>query len=278
MMNEDDFAIPKFLKDAANAPRKPWRPPPAEDKEKAWPKAPPLKKEKPLKIKKVRVTENIDHTGKRWDPNISQWVFPKVVSFNKGESKMEVEFANMKGPQLVAAYNKMAEELKLKPVARFSAHPVGVKRCQELAARVKNTPVLELVPPAAIEEAKSTKKEESDVTKKKTTMSAKAKAKRPAAAKKSDVPDNRSKIAIEFGARLGTVRQKLLDKLHENYRKMVDQNVLLKACYGSMNIENVGALNMSVKGALKTIKDEKLGYEIRKEKSDKGVSFGLYPK
>lgn len=277
MMSDEDFTIPQFLKDAAIAPRKPWKPPPAEKEEKAWPKAPPSKKEKPPKAKKVRVVESIDHTGKRWDPNISQWVFPKVVSFSKGEGKMEVEFANMNGPQLVAAYNKMAESLKLKPVARFSAHPVGVKRCQELAARMKELPVTEIVPATTIEAAK---KEESEVPKAKANVSKPVKTAKKVIARKpkSDVPDNRSKIAIEFDARAGTVRQKLLDELHANYRKMIDQNKLLKACYGSMNNENVGALNMSVKGALKTIKDKKLGYEIRKVKDDKGVSFGLYPK
>lgn len=85
-------------------------------------------------------------------------------------------------------------------------------------------------------------------------------------------------LVEQFEARPGTVRQKLLSAFDSHLGKQLTVNALLKSVYGSANIENKGALMMSLKGAAGTIKKNKLPYQIKKEKNDaKELTIGLHP-
>lgn len=86
-----------------------------------------------------------------------------------------------------------------------------------------------------------------------------------------------NKLAAEFKARIGSFREKLLIALDNSFGKQVPVAELLKEVYGSKNVDNVGALGMVIKGAMATIKKNKLPYELKKEKNEaKEVSYGMH--
>jgi hypothetical protein len=158
--------------------------------------------------------------------------------------------------EIVAGYNALATKLGSKTVTRFKNRETAIKRFSELKA----------TQPAA--DAATTPKEGA-------AMATKKKAKKTAPAPKED---KRSKISQEFGARLGTNREKLIEALHGSFGKFVPINQLLKAVFGSMNEENRGALAMVMKGVEVMIKDEKLPYKTDRKKDDKGLAWGLFKK
>jgi hypothetical protein len=181
---------------------------------------------------------------------------------------MAKDFTTMTGPALVSAYNEMAnsalgKELGAKPVTRFSDQPAGVKRCLTLASSIKaRQEGLAAIKPTVVEDTEVTTKAK--------------KVKKVNGVSKTSASAN--KRAAEFGARPGTVREKILIALDDNYRKMVPLKTLLKAAYGRVDDEDKGALSMSLKGANDTIKKGKLPYQIKKAKDEaKEISYGLYP-
>jgi hypothetical protein len=154
----------------------------------------------------------------------------------------------MSGPELVAAYNKMAKA----NIKKFKDRATGLKRIAEF----EKNGVAVVAPAAAKAPAKAAKEK---VTKEPASASA-------------------NKLAAEFGARPGSFREKLLIALDDHYGKSVALPVLLKAVYGSQNTENVGALGMVIKGALKTIEKNSLPYLLVKEKNAaKEVTYCLCP-
>lgn len=184
---------------------------------------------------------------------------------------MEEDYVKMSGAELVSAYNKMAGSaegvaLQTRTVTRFADQATAVKRCLALASSIK----------ARKEGLKGTSEKDVPAAK---PVSTAAPAKKPATVKKEGAKPVQTGIAAEFEARAGTIREKLLLALHANFKKQVPLNTLLKATYGNLNTENKGALMMSMKGALLTIKNKKLPYEIKKEKvpETKELTFGLYP-
>ena len=91
--------------------------------------------------------------------------------------------------------------------------------------------------------------------------------------------DYRSKITKEIGIRGNTNRQRLVDFLHQNLGMSIELPKVLRAVYGSMNLENVNALAMVTKSARKQIKASGINLEIRREENRSGVvTLGLYPK
>lgn len=205
--------------------------------------------------------KKIDRTGQRWDTRTSKWVsdeLPKkeqpmisITTNTRGSTKMTTkDYAEMSLAELATAYNKVSGK---EPIKKFKDKATGLKRMAELqsAKTVKTV-------------AAATASKLSDVVRK------------PKAAPKEGSANKR---AAEFGARVGSFREKLLIALDEHFKKMVSELDLLKAVYGSKNTENAGALTMVIKGAQIMIEKNKLPYILKKEKNEaKETSHGLFPK
>ena len=200
--------------------------------------------------------KKVDRTGQRWDGRKGKWVSDdlnakmeqamiSITTNTRGSTKMTTkDYAEMTGPELVAAYNKKSGK---PPIKKFKDKATG------LAAMAK-----------LVTEAKA----------KAATKPAKV-----AGAAKTEKAVSENKLAAEFGCRVGSFREKLIIALDENYRKFVKTDDLLKAVYGSKNNENAGALTMVLKGAQTMIEKNKLPYELKKEKNEaKEISYGLWPK
>ena len=151
--------------------------------------------------------------------------------------------SEMKGPELVAEYNRLSVAAGLKPIKRFASQKDALKRIAKLAGKP----------------AKDAKK-----------------VRAPKAAKE----DKRSKSSIEFGCRFGSKSEKLvLFFRDDHYRNMVPVGDVLQKMYGSKNVENKGALQMRLSWIDKTIAELKLPYELRRAKGEsKEMEIGLYPK
>jgi hypothetical protein len=198
--------------------------------------------------------KKVDRTGQRWDGRRGIWIDEQaekeqamitLTTNTRGATKMLIkDYAEMTGPELVAAYNKRSGKPAIK---KFKDKATGLaamaKLDTEKAARAKangSKPKTEKAPKEA----------------------------------------SANKLAAEFGCRIGSFREKLIIAFDDNYRKLVKTEDLLKAVYGSKNNENTGALTMVIKGAEKMINKSKLGYELRKDKNaeTKEISYGLWPK
>ena len=173
----------------------------------------------------------------------------KLTTNTRGKTAMSTNFKEMTGPQLVEAYNKMATAKGLPPVKRFSNAAVGLRRCLDLSEG-------------------------------KAAGGAKKTAAKPVKKVNGAKEDKRSPIGIQFEVRHGTVKAKIVDALGSAKNKQLPINVLLKAGYGSMNVENKGALGMVLKGVQANIKKHRLPFNLVKEKNaeTKEISFGLHAK
>lgn len=243
------------------------------------------------------------------EPYLKEQTMITLTTNTRGSTAMEPNFKMMSGPQLIAEYNKMAEgsvgyENDVKPVKRFKDALSGIKRCEALYLLIKTSKEGSVATKGEDlmttndDETQETVKEENvavvekverkaKVPKKAATAKKAKTAKKEAAPKKAKAAKEKAngsdvkqeKIAVEFGARPNSYREKLLVTLYSNFRKQVPMSQLLKGVYGNMNTENKGALNMVKKGMLETIKKEKLPYQVKKEKNTetKEISFGLYP-
>lgn len=99
------------------------------------------------------------------------------------------------------------------------------------------------------------------------------------APEKTPPSDARGKMLFNFGVREGTNREKVLGALWENKGKATPRKVLLKAVYGNVSEENVGALSMVLKGLMDKINTSKLPYSIDKGKTeDKEVTYAFIAK
>ena len=210
------------------------------------------------RIRKM-LSKKEDHTNDRWDSRKGKWVpinqenkpMISITTNTRGSTKMATkDYADMSGPELVAAYNKRSGKPAIK---KFKDKATG------LAAMAK----LDTEKAAAAKAAKSVS----------------AAGDKPKTEKK-EKEGSANKLAAEFKARVGSFREKLIIAFDENYRKFVAVPDLLKAVYGSKNLENTGALTMVVKGAETMITKSKLPYELKKDKNKdtKEISFGLWPK
>lgn len=195
-----------------------------------------------------------DRTGQRWDGRKGKWIDENVqkeqamisITTNiRGVTKMK-DYAEMTGPELVDAYNKKSGK---PPIKKFKDKATGLAAMAKLASKPSTN-------------AAATKSL-SEVVRK------------PAKVEKEG---SANKLAAEFGARVGSFREKLIIALDESYRKLVPVEDLLKAVYGSKNNENTGALTMVIKGAQTMIEKNKLPYTLKKEKNEGEISFGLWPK
>lgn len=194
-----------------------------------------------------------DRTGQHWDFRKAKWISDdgekpmiSITTNTRGATKMPAakDYAEMSGPELVAAYNKKSGK---PPIKKFKDKATGLAAMAKLMSKpsAATAPLSEIV-----RKVKPEPKEGSA-----------------------------NKLAAEFGARVGSFREKLLIALDENYKKMVPVPELLKATYGSKNIENAGALTMVLKGAQTMIEKNELPYTLKKEKNEaKEISYGLFPK
>lgn len=105
---------------------------------------------------------------------------------------------------------------------------------------------------------------------KQTAPKAKAKGKTaPPGAKANGV----SPVVLAFGARPGTNRAKLLDRLAKEIGKPVAVADLSKAVYGRE--DRTGALAMVIKGAFRMIEKRKTGHKLVKSGERGAVTFTL---
>lgn len=205
--------------------------------------------------------KKVDRTGQRWDARRGRWInenemvkpMISITTNTRGSTKMAAkDFADMTPAELVAAYNKISGK---DPIKKFRDKATGLARMAELTSK-KNA-----------EKATTTVK----------TVAA-ATAGKVAKAKAEPKEGSTNKRAAEFGARVGSFREKLVIFLDENYRKMVSELDLIKAVYGSKNKEKSGSLTMVLKGAQIMIDKNNLPYALKKEKVEGEISHGLYPK
>jgi hypothetical protein len=227
----------------------------------------------------------------------------KMISLTTNARGMSVmnqnvakSFTEMTGPELVQAYNSMAnstlgQELGIKPVQRFSDTKSALARTEKLASSIKarasglkkeeasaktNSPVAQEFLGAV-----QPKKQEADVAKVTTKKSA---AKIKPAADKLDsfpVPKGTASIVAAFAPRVESFREKLLTKLADNIGKQVPLNDLIVSTYGRAadKEEMKGALMMVLKGVTIMIAGGKLPFTLEKEKAENGkISFGLFKK
>ena len=203
-----------------------------------------------------------DRTGQRWDGRRGKWIDENeltngktqamfsITTNTRGSTKMAKDYAEMTGPELVEAYNKKSGK---PPIKKFKDKATGLAAMAKLTTEAKATATVKSVAVATAD-------------------------KLPKAAK-APKEGSSNKRAAEFGARVGSFREKLIIALDENFKKMIPELDLLKAVYGSKNTENAGALTMVLKGAQIMIDKNKLPYILKKEKNEaKEISHGLYPK
>ena len=201
----------------------------------------------------------------------------------------EKSFTEMSGPELVVAFNEMAnskvgQELGAKPVQRFADTKVALKRVEMLASSIKARAAGLKRHESEEPSAPQPERQESEES----TMSAakkKASAKTAKTAKAKAAPAPKltgaAGIVQSFGPRAGSFREKLLVKLVDNLGSQVRLNDLITSTYGreAAKEDMKGALGMVLKGVNIMILAGKLPYCLEKEKDDKGhISYGLYKK
>ena len=202
--------------------------------------------------------------------------------------------------EIVSGYNKLAEQLGLKPVKRFKDRESAIRRFTELKAKA-DAPKEELSAEDAALLAKindavkqmndaeqklndAEQKLNADKPKEKKLSATKKatapkKAKKVAATKKvvkAPKEDNRSKIAAEFDLRAGSLKEKLINLFGSHKGKFVSQKECLKTLYGSQAEENKGAFSMCLQGLMKKV--GKLPYKFDKRKDEDGLAYGLFAK
>jgi hypothetical protein len=170
------------------------------------------------------------------------------------------DYSTMSGPELVRAFNTMAnsdtgKELGTKPVNRFADTEVGRKRCEFLESSIR----------ARVSGLKAADfdSEAKEVTRTRTRT------------KKAAATDGG--IFDEFKTATTRYRGKALAALHENLNNQVAAGELARAVYGKVGL--VGPLKMVLRGLQASIKDDRLPYELKKEATKEGaLSYGLYAK
>lgn len=178
--------------------------------------------------------------GMIWNTNISRWVHPKQM-----REIMESN-GNLSTTQLAEQFNELAKKTGDKPVKRFPDRKTAERRLSALKAKAGQTNGVKLKRIPKVKAAKE---------------------------------DNRSKISKEFGARVGTNREKLIQYLHDNFKKQVAITDVVKAVYGKADPALRAAVMMVAGGIPVMIKKQKLSYDFKKDKNEeKELTIGLYPK
>lgn len=135
------------------------------------------------------------------------------------------------------------------------------------------------VPAAVAANAKSTGKAAKPVK----AAKAQPKAKKAAAAPKKPTPKAEKvpfgapgSVLAQFGAREGSFRALCLQELCDNKGKMLPVKQVLKATYGSASEENIGKLNMVLKGVVDMAKANDIAWHLERGKDDKdSLTLGL---
>lgn len=135
------------------------------------------------------------------------------------------------------------------------------------------------VPPAVAKNAKTTSKAAKPVK----AAKAPAKAKKAAAApKKATAKVEKTtfgapgSVLAQFDAREGTFRAKCLQILCDNKGKMLPVKDVLKATYGSASEDNMGKLNMVLKGVTDMANANEIAWHLERGKDDKdSLTLGL---
>lgn len=92
-------------------------------------------------------------------------------------------------------------------------------------------------------------------------------------------PRSGTKNPIEaFGVHVDSNRAKALLKMEKKLGQQIPAEELVIAVYGSNEKRNVASFGMVIKGLFAIQDGNELDLEIRKEKSEKGISYGLYAK
>lgn len=166
------------------------------------------------------------------------------------------DYRQMSVEQIVAAHNELATRAGASHATDFPSMLAGIHACQALEKKLAapQTPAGE---------------KETDVAKKAAKKTSAKKAKK-VAAPKADVPDNRSNVCKDFGARDGTNRAKAIDAAFEAGAKGIARGAMLKKVYGSANVENAGGLDMVWKGVPDMISKNKLGSKYEAARTGKG--------
>lgn len=159
---------------------------------------------------------------------------------------MSTKYDGMSGPELVEAYNKMAEEKGYAPVQRFSSTAKGIERCVAMEGYRQNTGDT----PADTKPKKS-------------------------ATKPSKEKDG--SLLSQFEAREGTIRKKVLEELLKNLGSQVKVRALIAKSYGADSEKGKSAIFMVIKGIDMMIEKHHIKVKLKRERDEKKeVSYGLY--
>ena len=183
------------------------------------------------------------------------------------------EYEKKTGPELIAAYNALAETdagkaAGAKPVTRFSDRETALKRVLSLHKKVHGDDAGAVV---------AVTKKTDDKPDRASPATAVHPTEEALLPEEGDVDMAQVQAIVEkFAPRPGSNREKALKTLAGKFGKPVPRTTLLKATYGSANEKNIGALSMVLKGAESTIKGKKLPLQIVRERDEKeGMTYAL---
>lgn len=90
-------------------------------------------------------------------------------------------------------------------------------------------------------------------------------------------PNSRSEFPCEaFGVHPDSNRAKALSRMAKKLNTQFPVEELVIAVYGTNERGNVSSFTMVMKGLISIQANNELRFEIRKEKNEKGISYGLY--
>jgi hypothetical protein len=198
------------------------------------------------------------------------------------EVDMTTKVADMTGPELVAAYNELAESeagklCHLRPVQRFSTREAGIARLEAAQSSIKAyREGIKGLP----EEAPAVEAGVAEGDSKKKPAKAPKEAKAPKAPKKNAPIEGENAILTSFQAREGTNRKRMLHALCQHFGSQIAIPDLIKATYGKDAdvVKLKGPFSMVLGGATVMIKKHHLPYQIKKGKDGKTPTVGLYHK
>lgn len=187
-----------------------------------------------------------------------------------GETENDVvkeRFAFMSGkPVDIKADIEAAKQQAIKEAAKKLQAKPEIQPEKEKENTMANTETSATASKKVAAAKKTAKKAPVPEKGKKGAAKAPAKVKKPAA----EPVGTPGSLLASFGLRAGTARAGLVTCLVENKGKMVPAKELLKATYGSQDIENWGKIGMVIKGAIEMIKLNSIAWHIERGKDDKG--------
>ena len=203
-------------------------------------------------------------------------------------------YEDLSGSQLVTVYNAMAEQLGIPTVKRFSDAKAGVRRCEELRAKLSaagkdparpepetreeqpNEPEVRM----GVKVEPPTPETVDAVTPLPEVQPIIEAAPEPPAkkGKKKEEPKTGELTLLDrFGARSGTIQEKILRVLCEHLNSNVPLPDLVEAGYGDKGAAaGAAAIGMVMKGVKKTITVRNLNLELRRTQNGKTKYIGLY--